>query len=162
MCTESSPHSKNLYRHKHRHGSNHLLEEDWKIKTAVRTPTNAVTAKATVGKGDDSPKFSKSPLPVPISTLIAAANPIIARRPSHTSKLFPSLVFCSHLMDTAAAFLADFLIEENLFTARGEPVAKVAPLAARPGSRTRGTTTLVPGEPTAQKSRTETEREAET
>lgn len=39
---------------------NHQLSEaDWKIKIAVRTPTSAVTAKATVGKGDVSPKFCK-------------------------------------------------------------------------------------------------------
>lgn len=29
------------------------------MKTAVRTPTNAVTAKATVGRGDTRPKFCK-------------------------------------------------------------------------------------------------------
>lgn len=59
MCTESSPHSNKLYRHKHHHGPNHLLDADWNIKTAVRTPTNAVTAKASVGKGDVSPKFCR-------------------------------------------------------------------------------------------------------
>ena len=35
-------------------------EADWKMKIAVRTPTSAVTAKATVGKGDVSPKFCKA------------------------------------------------------------------------------------------------------
>lgn len=30
------------------------------MKIAVRTPTSAVTANATVGKGDESPKFCKS------------------------------------------------------------------------------------------------------
>jgi len=30
--------------------SDQFLEADWKIKTAVKTPTNPVTAKATVGK----------------------------------------------------------------------------------------------------------------
>lgn len=30
------------------------------MKTAVRTPTNAVTAKATVGKGAVSPKFCEN------------------------------------------------------------------------------------------------------
>lgn len=30
------------------------------MNTAVKTPTNAVTAKATVGKGDVSPKFCKT------------------------------------------------------------------------------------------------------
>lgn len=38
-------------------GFNQFLEEDWKMKTAVRTPTNAVTAKATVGNGLATPKF---------------------------------------------------------------------------------------------------------
>lgn len=36
-----------------------MLDADWNIKTAVRTPTNAVTAKASVGKGDVSPKFCR-------------------------------------------------------------------------------------------------------
>lgn len=39
---------------------NQLSEEDWKMKTAVRTPTRTVTAKATVGRGDVSPKFCRS------------------------------------------------------------------------------------------------------
>lgn len=37
-----------------------FFEADWKMKTAVRTPTNAVTAKATVGRGLVSPKFCKA------------------------------------------------------------------------------------------------------
>lgn len=80
--------------------SHQLLGADWKMKIAVKTPTNAVTAKATVGKGVVSPKFSRSPLPVAISTLIAAAKPTIANRPSHTSKPLPPLALCSHLMET--------------------------------------------------------------
>lgn len=39
--------------------SHQLLEADWKMKIDVRTPTNAVTAKATVGKGVVRPKFCK-------------------------------------------------------------------------------------------------------
>jgi len=35
---------------------------DWNIKTAVKTPTNAVTAKATAGNGVVSPKFCTSRL----------------------------------------------------------------------------------------------------
>lgn len=35
----------------------HFSEPDWKMKTAVKTPTNAVTAKAAVGRGLVSPKF---------------------------------------------------------------------------------------------------------
>lgn len=69
------------------------------MKIAVRTPTSAVTANATVGKGDESPKFSRSPFPVEISTVIATANPTIAVRPSHTSKPFPSLLLCSHFTE---------------------------------------------------------------
>lgn len=42
---------------KHNGGFDQFLEEDWKMKTAVRTPTNAVTAKATVGNGLATPKF---------------------------------------------------------------------------------------------------------
>lgn len=34
-----------------------MSEPDWKMKTAVKTPTNAVTAKAAVGRGLVSPKF---------------------------------------------------------------------------------------------------------
>lgn len=34
-----------------------FFDADWKMKTAVRTPTNAVTANATVGRGDVRPKF---------------------------------------------------------------------------------------------------------
>jgi hypothetical protein len=36
---------------------NQFSEADWKMKTAVKTPTSAVTAKATVGSGLVSPKF---------------------------------------------------------------------------------------------------------
>lgn len=46
---------------------------------------------------------SRSPFPVDISTLIATANPIIAVRPSHTSKPLPSLLLCSHLTENDAA-----------------------------------------------------------
>lgn len=48
---------------------------------------------------------SRSPLPVAISTLIAAAKPTMADRPSHTSKLLPSLVLCSHRTESDAALL---------------------------------------------------------
>lgn len=94
-----------------------LLEADWKIKTAVRTPTNAVTANATVGRGAVRPKFSRSPLPVVISTVIAAAKPTIANRPSHTSILLPPLALCSHLIDTEVALLAAFVEWEVLWIA---------------------------------------------
>ncbi len=99
-----------------------FLEADWKIKIAVKTPTRAVTAKATVGKGDVSPKFSRRPLPVAISMLIATAKPTIASRPSHTSKLLPSSALCSHLIETNFAPLhADFRRLEDLHTKSGEP-----------------------------------------
>ncbi|TYK12527.1 ty3-gypsy retrotransposon protein [Cucumis melo var. makuwa] len=35
-------------------------ETDWKMKTAVSTPTNAVTAKATLGREDITPRNSSS------------------------------------------------------------------------------------------------------
>lgn len=93
------------YINKKRKGNNQFFEADWKMKTAVKTPTNAVTANATVGMGPETPKFSRSPLPVAISTLIAAAKPTMADRPSHTSKLLPSLVLCSHRTESDAALL---------------------------------------------------------
>lgn len=37
--------------------NNQFFDADWKIKTAVKMPTNAVTANATVGKGPETPKF---------------------------------------------------------------------------------------------------------
>lgn len=52
---------------------------------------------------------SKSPLPVDISTVIATAKPTIASLPSHTSKLLPPWVLCSHLMETDVALHAGFL-----------------------------------------------------
>lgn len=53
---------------------------------------------------------SKSPLPVTISTVIADANPTIAKRPSHTSKLLlPFFVLCSALMETDIALDLDLL-----------------------------------------------------
>lgn len=104
--------------------SDQLFEADWKINIAVKTPTNAVTPSATVGNGDVSPKFSRSPLPVAISTLIAVAKPIIATRPSHTSTPLPSFVLCSHLMENGAALQAVFLRPVVLDIESGEPVTK--------------------------------------
>lgn len=48
-----------------------------------------------------------SPFRVDISTVIATAKPTIASLPSHTSKLLPSLVLCSHLMETNDALHAE-------------------------------------------------------
>lgn len=45
------------YINKKRKGNNQFFEADWKMKTAVKTPTNAVTANATVGMGPETPKF---------------------------------------------------------------------------------------------------------
>lgn len=103
------------YINKKRKENNQFFDADWKMKRAVRTPTNAVTANATVGKGPETPKFSRSPLPVAISTLIAAAKPTMADRPSHTSKLPSSLLLCSHRMESDAALLGIAFIRENLF-----------------------------------------------
>lgn len=38
------------------------------MKTAVRTPTNAVTANATVGKGPEIPKFWKKKIESTLTT----------------------------------------------------------------------------------------------
>lgn len=60
---------------------------------------------------------SRSPLPVTISIVIADANPTIAKRPSHTSKLLLSFfVLCSALMETDIALDLDLLWLEVLWT----------------------------------------------
>lgn len=61
-------------------------------------------------KDENKCSTSRSPLPVAISTLIAAAKPTMADRPSHMSKLLPSLELCSHRMETDAAFLGTAFI----------------------------------------------------
>lgn len=130
------------------------------MKTAVRTPTNAVTAKATVGRGVVSPKFSRSPFPVAISTLIATANPTMASRPSHTSKLLLSWVLCSHLIGNGVALRAVFLWQEVLRNTRGEPVAKAVLLVR--AKLERGRREGVGEEVIAHTSLMERGREAET
>lgn len=82
------------------------------MKMAVNTPISAVTPKATVGNGEVSPKFSRRPLPVDTSTVIATANPIIANRPSHISKPPPSLVPCSDLIEKIPDFRLSVLWRE--------------------------------------------------
>lgn len=99
-----------------------LLEEDWKMKIAVKMPTKAVTPNATVGSGDVRPKFSRSPFPVATSTEIAEAKPIIAARPSHTSIPLPPFVPCSHLMLRGVALQAGFLLGDILEIEREEAV----------------------------------------
>ena len=115
-----------------------FLEEDWKMKTAVRTPTNAVTAKATVGNGLATPKFSRSPLPVAISTEMATAKPTIAPRPSHMSKPLPPSVLCSLLTETDAPPLFPLLPPPRGILKfngnKGEPEAKVDRLPASCGT----------------------------
>ena len=118
------------------------------MKIAVKTPTNAVTAKATVGKGVVRPKFSKSPLPVDISTVMATAKPTIASLPSHTSKLLvlPPLVLCSHVMVNVVALHTGFLWLNDSLIKKGEPVAKMEPVPEKLEMGTRESLWVVFGE----------------
>uniref|UniRef100_A0A7C8YFM4 Uncharacterized protein n=1 Tax=Opuntia streptacantha TaxID=393608 RepID=A0A7C8YFM4_OPUST len=101
------------------------------MKTAVKTPTSPVKANATVGNGVVNPKFSRSPLPVDISTLIATANPTMAILPSHTFKLFASFALCSHLIEAAYALCAPFISAELVRSTRGDPRRKDVKFGAK-------------------------------
>lgn len=72
---------------------------------------------------------SRNPFPVDTSTVIAVANPTIARRPNHTSSAPSAFVPCSHLMEKKAGLHPTLLLlDEVQKTAKSQTHESIASL----------------------------------